>query len=120
MLTKGWSTITAYSQSKLAQITFTMSLAEKLDASKVTVTSLHPATLMNTPMVAEMKSQPMSTVEDGANAVMQLAVGRNLTGRTGLYFNQLNEARANAQAYDGPARQRLWDLSAKLVDDKTR
>ncbi len=116
MLEKSFSTSTAYSQSKLAQILFTLSLAERLDAAKVTVNALHPATLMNTRMVEGMGRQPMASVEDGANAVMQLAVGRALAGRSGLYFNQMTEARANAQAYDAGARQQLWDLSARLVD----
>jgi hypothetical protein len=60
----------------------------------------------------------MSSVEDGANAVMQLAVGAALNGRTGLYFNQMNEARANQQAYDADARKRLWDLSIRLIEDR--
>ena len=119
MLEKSFSTVAAYSQSKLAQILFTNSLAEKLDPSRVTVNALHPASLMNTPMVEGMKVQPRSSVEDGANAVMQVAVGRGVTGRTGLYFNQMNEARANAQAYDAQARQRLWDLSTKLIDERS-
>ena len=46
---------------------------------------------------------------------MQLAVGRALTGRTGLYFNQMNEAKANSWAYDPAARKRLWDLSVALT-----
>jgi len=116
MLEKNFSTAIAYSQSKLAQVTFTTTLAERLDPTRVTVNALHPASLMNTPMVEEMRREPMSSVEDGANAVMQLAVGRSLAGRTGLYFNQMNEARANAQAYDAAAKQRLWDLSTRLVD----
>lgn len=116
MLEKSFSTSNAYSQSKLAQILFTISLAEQLDATKVTVNALHPATLMNTRMVEGMQRQPMSSVEDGANAVMQLAVGKALAGRSGLYFNQMNEAKANAQAYDAQARRKLWDLSTKLVD----
>ena len=115
MFTKNYQSMNAYSQSKLAQILFTISLAERLDPKQVTVNALHPATLMNTPMVAGMGARPMADVEDGANAVMQLAVGTALTGRTGLYFNQMNEARANAQAYDAAARQRLWDLSVKLT-----
>jgi hypothetical protein len=57
----------------------------------------------------------MASVEDGADAVMQLAVGTSIAGRTGLYFNQMNEGRANAQAYDAAARQRLWDLSVELT-----
>lgn len=118
MMEKSFSTANAYSQSKLAQILFTITLAGKLDPARVTVNALHPATLMNTPMVEGMGRAPMSSVEDGANAVMQLAVGRSLTGRTGLYFNQMAETRANAQAYDAAARQRLWDLSEKLVGER--
>ncbi len=115
MMKSGFSTANAYSQSKLAQIMFTITLSETLDPKKITVNSLHPATLMNTPMVAGMGRQPMSTVEDGADAVMQLAVGTALNGRTGLYFNQKEETRANAQAYDASARKRLWDESVRLV-----
>lgn len=115
MMRNGYQTTAAYSQSKLAQIMFTITLAGMLDPAKVTVNSLHPATFMNTPMVLDAGRQPMSSVEDGANAVMQLAVGTALAGRTGLYFNQMNEARANQQAYDAAARQRLWDLSVELT-----
>lgn len=115
MMENNYQTMAAYSQSKLAQILYTITLAGKLDAAKVTVNSLHPATMMDTPMVTDSGRRPMSSVEDGANAVMQLAVGSALTGRTGLYFNQMNEARANQQAYDAAARQRLWELSEELV-----
>lgn len=116
MLERGYQSGNAYAQSKLAQILFTLTLAEQLDATRVTVNALHPATMMNTPMVTGMGLQARSSVEDGADAVMQLAVGPGLSGRTGLYFNQMNEARANAQAYDTDARQRLWDLSVSLVE----
>jgi NAD(P)-dependent dehydrogenase (short-subunit alcohol dehydrogenase family) len=118
MMKNGFSTGNAYSQSKLAQILFTITLSEQLAASKVTVNAVHPATMMNTPMVEGMGRQPMSSVEDGANAVMQLAVSTALTGKTGLYYNQMNEGRANSQAYDADARKRLWDLSLKLTDSQ--
>jgi NAD(P)-dependent dehydrogenase (short-subunit alcohol dehydrogenase family) len=115
MMTEDYNQLSAYSQSKLAQIMFTITLAGRLDSSEVIVNSLHPATFMDTPMVTSTGRQPMASVNDGADAVMQLAVGSALAGRTGLYFNQLNEARANAQAYDATARQRLWDLSVELT-----
>lgn len=118
MMETGYQTTSAYSQSKLAQILFTITLSEKLDPAKVTVNALHPATFMDTPMVTSSGRRPMSSVEDGADAVMQLAVGKALAGRSGLYFNQMNEARANAQAYDADARQRLWDLSVRLVEER--
>jgi NAD(P)-dependent dehydrogenase (short-subunit alcohol dehydrogenase family) len=118
MMKNNFQTTAAYAQSKLAMIMATITLAERLDPKKVTVNSLHPATFMNTPMVTDAGRQPMSSVEDGANAVMQLAVGASVSGRSGLYFNQMNEGRANAQAYDAEARKRLWDLSEKLIEDR--
>ncbi|MGD8341855.1 MAG: SDR family NAD(P)-dependent oxidoreductase, partial [Gammaproteobacteria bacterium] len=115
MMTENYNQLSAYSQSKLAQIMFTITLSEQLDADKVIVNSLHPATFMDTPMVTSAGRQPMSTVEEGADAVMQLAVGSAIEGRSGLYFNQLNEARANDQAYDEAVRRRLWELSVSLT-----
>lgn len=117
MLTHDFSASRAYSQSKLAQILFTMDLAEELEGSGVTVNSLHPATLMDTSMVEEAGAQPRSTVDEGADAVMQLAASPELEGRTGLYFNGLEEARANSQAYDEEARARLRVLSVELTDE---
>ena len=114
MLTESYDMFGAYAQSKLAMILFSNSLAQQLDASEITSNSLHPATAMNTPMVSNSGMQPMATVEEGADAVMQLAVGSALAGRTGLYFNQMDEARANEQAYDEAARARLWALSEEL------
>jgi NAD(P)-dependent dehydrogenase (short-subunit alcohol dehydrogenase family) len=118
MMENNYQTMAAYSQSKLAEIMYTITLSEMLDPGRVTVNSLHPATMMDTPMVTGSGRRPMSSVEDGANAVMQLAVGSALTGKTGLYYNQMNEGRANKQAYDAAARKRLWDLSVALVNGK--
>ncbi len=115
MLTDSYNMFGAYAQSKLAMILFSHSLAEQLDSDRITSNSLHPATSMNTPMVMNSGMQPMATVEEGADAVMQLAVGSALAGRTGLYFNQMDEARANEQAYDEAAREQLWALSEELT-----
>lgn len=120
MLKRQYQSGTAYAQSKLAQVMFSMALSKQLDPAKVTVNSLHPATMMNTPMVIGNGLQPGSSVEEGADAVMQLAVGPALVGRTGLYFNQMTESRANAQAYDAAALKRLWDLSVALIDKPSR
>jgi NAD(P)-dependent dehydrogenase (short-subunit alcohol dehydrogenase family) len=114
MLTRGYSGARAYRQSKLAQILFTLDLAEALKGG-VTATCLHPSTFMDTTMVRQMGRSPVSTVDDGAEAVLKLAVGPELEGRSGLYFNSLNEAQANPQAYDATARARLRELSLKLT-----
>jgi NAD(P)-dependent dehydrogenase (short-subunit alcohol dehydrogenase family) len=115
MLTRGYSGSRAYCQSKLAQIMFTVDLAAELDGSGVTVNALHPATYMNTTMVRRAGVTPISTVEEGAEAILNLAAGPALAGRSGLYFNGLREARADRQAYDAQARSRLRALSLELT-----
>ena len=115
MLTRGYGGTRAYCQSKLAQIMFTIDLAGELQGTGVMVNSLHPATYMNTTMVRRAGVTPISTVEQGAEAILNLAVGPGLEGRSGLYFNGLREARADRQAYDPEARARLRALSLELT-----
>jgi len=115
MLERGYSGVRAYCQSKLAQILFTIDLATGLEGSGVTVNSLHPASYMDTTMVRDAGVKPWSTVEEGAEAILNLATSPALEGRSGLYFDGLREARANAQAYDATARRKLRDLSLDLT-----
>jgi NAD(P)-dependent dehydrogenase (short-subunit alcohol dehydrogenase family) len=115
MITRGYGGSRAYAQSKLSQIMFTIDLAEELKGSGVTATSLHPATYMNTTMVRAGGITPISTVEQGGAAILHLAVGDDVAGKSGLFFNGMNEARANAQAYDAAARKRLRELSLELT-----
>jgi NAD(P)-dependent dehydrogenase (short-subunit alcohol dehydrogenase family) len=115
MLTGGYSGTRAYRQSKLAQVLFTIDLAEALKPSGSTANCLHPSTYMNTTMVRQSGTTPISSVETGADAIMQLAVSPKLEGRSGLYFNVMTEARADAQAYDAAARARLRALSLELT-----
>jgi hypothetical protein len=76
---------------------------------------LHPATYMDTAMVRRAGIKPWSSVEEGAEALLNLAASSALEGRSGLYFNGLREARADGQAYDAKARQRLKAISLELT-----
>jgi NAD(P)-dependent dehydrogenase (short-subunit alcohol dehydrogenase family) len=116
MLTRSYDGARAYRQSKLAQIMFTIDLAERLKGTGVTVNSLHPASYMNTTMVRQAGVTPWSSVETGADAILNLATSPALEGRSGLYFDGLGESRADAQAYDAEARQQLRTLSLDLVE----
>jgi NAD(P)-dependent dehydrogenase (short-subunit alcohol dehydrogenase family) len=124
MLERGYDAMKAYSQSKLAQVMFTFELAERLSGTGVSVNALHPASLMDTKMVQDTFGYTMSTVEEGADATVHLAVSPELEGVTGRYFDGTREARANRQAYDPQARDRLWVLSEELcrrsLDPKLR
>ncbi|MGE5149268.1 MAG: SDR family NAD(P)-dependent oxidoreductase [Rhodospirillaceae bacterium] len=115
MLTKAYSGSRAYRQSKLAQILFTVDLADELKADGIIANCLHPSTYMNTTMVKQSGTTPLSSVETGADAILQLAVSSKLEGKSGLYFNVMNESRANPQAYDAKARAQLRKLSLDLT-----
>jgi len=111
MIERGYSGMRAYCQSKLAQILDTVGLASEIAGTGVTVTALHPATYMPTKIVP----RPISTLEEGVTATMRLAVGADVEGKSGVYFDGLRETRANAQAYDANARAKLLALSRKLT-----
>ena len=117
VMPRGYSGARAYCQSKLAQIMFTIDLAAALKGTGVTVTCLHPATYnyMDTSMVRRAGVTPVSSVEEGAQAILNLATSPAVEGQTGLYFNGLREAKAQAQAYDPEARRRLQALSLELT-----
>jgi NAD(P)-dependent dehydrogenase (short-subunit alcohol dehydrogenase family) len=115
MMERGYEPLAAYRQSKLAQVMFTIDLADRLKNDQITVNSLHPASLMPTKMVFEYFGRTMSSIEDGVNAVTRLATDPSLDTVTGKYFDEQREARANAQAYDADARRQLWQLSEELT-----
>ena len=110
MIERGYSGTRAYCQSKLAQILFTVDLAERLPDG-VTVTALHPATFMPTKIVPS----PTSTLEEGVEATLRLVVAPELEGVSGAYFNGQREQDADPQAYDPEARRQLRELSERLV-----
>jgi NAD(P)-dependent dehydrogenase (short-subunit alcohol dehydrogenase family) len=116
MLTRGYSGVRAYCQSKLAQVLFTFDLADELRDRGVTATALHPATYMPTKMVLAARGSAVSTLEEGIEAVVRLVADPALDGVTGAYFNGTREAGADAQAYDDAARRALRELSDRLTD----
>jgi len=113
MLERGYDGMRAYCQSKLAQIMFSIDLAQELKASKVTSVSLHPSTYMDTGMVRKAGIHPLNTVETGADAVLALVSANDSV--SGRYFDVQREVRANAQTYDTEARRKLRALSLELT-----
>ena len=115
MLERDYDGIRAYCQSKLAMVTNTFDLAQRLDPERVTVNTLHPATFMPTKMVLEAGGQPMSSLEEGTAATVRLIADAQLDGISGRYFDRQQETRADPQAYDSRARAELRRMTAELV-----
>ncbi len=65
-------------------------------------------------MALETFGYNMGTVEEGAGATVRLAASPELEGVTGSYFDGTREVRANRQAYDAQASEKLWALSEEL------
>jgi NAD(P)-dependent dehydrogenase (short-subunit alcohol dehydrogenase family) len=116
MIERGYSGPRAYSQSKLAQIMSGFELAARVPASEVTVNSLHPGTYMPTKIVLEEIGHSVDTLETGVEATRRLAVGADVAGVTGRFFDRQKDVRADTQAYDSDARRELWQRSLVLVD----
>lgn len=111
MLERGYSGVRAYCQSKLAQILFTIDLAEELAGSGVTSNAIHPATYMPTKIVA----RPASSLEEGVHATLQLVAEPAFDEISGRYFDRMHEGRADPQADDPDARRKLRELSERLT-----
>ena len=109
MLETGYSAGRAYGQSKLAQVMYTIELADRLGTRNIVVNALHPATYMDTGMVLAAGITPASSVMDGRDAVLQLVSGEEIGN--GRFYDGLEPARAHQQAYDPAVRAQLWELS---------
>ena len=91
---QGYDGTRAYGQSKLAQITWGMELAERLDGDGVTVNSLHPSTFMPTKIVAEIGQESIDTLEAGVEATTRLVTSPDLDGVTGPLLRPPQRGRA--------------------------
>jgi NAD(P)-dependent dehydrogenase (short-subunit alcohol dehydrogenase family) len=115
MLEHGYSGVRAYCQSKLAQVMFTIDLADELHDRGVTANCLHPATFMPTKIVLAEGVNPISSLEDGIQPALRLVADPQLDDLTGQYFNRFQPAEPHPQAHDPEARRRLRGVSDQLT-----
>jgi len=123
---RAYSGTRAYSQSKLANVLFTYELARKLQATSVTANALHPGVVRTafgaedpggvqrllTPFIRPF----MKTPAQGAATSIHLASSPDLEQVTGKYFANSTPKRSAKRSYDEAAAERLWQVSAELVN----
>ena len=108
----GWD---AYLRSKLANILFTYSLAEKIKGSDVTANCLHPGAVDTKMLNAAFPSMQGINLSQGAANSVYLASSPDVEGISGKYFRKLQPSEPSAISYDRDAQERLWHYSEQAV-----
>ena len=104
----------AYSLSKLGNVFFTQSLADKLDETSVTANALHPG-VVNTKLLRKSYHLDGMSVEEGARTSVYLASSPAVEGVSGKYFQNMQEQPASDLSQDKDLQRAFWKLSREMV-----
>ncbi|MFD2783945.1 SDR family oxidoreductase [Hymenobacter rubripertinctus] len=118
-----YSWLTAYADSKLANILFTKELSHRLDLTNITANCLHPG-MVNTSLMRADTSQVMKALwwtarplmvsaEKGAQTTLYLATAPEAARVSGQYFAGRKVARCSERASSSNEANRLWRISAE-------
>ncbi len=121
---KHYRGLTAYAQSKLANVLFTYELARKLESTKLTTNVLHPG-LVNTGFAKNngwlvkscmaLLSPFQRKPEEGAQTSIYLASSPEVEGTTGKYFVDEKSVPSDPASYNRAAAERLWQVSLEMI-----
>jgi retinol dehydrogenase-14 len=119
-----------YAESKLANVLFTMELAQRLVGTGVTANVCHPGPVRTgfgsaddttgLERIGMLVSRPfLVTASRGAEPLVYLAASPEVTGVTGAYFSGgylpgVHQRSPSRAARDPQAARRLWELSDQL------
>ncbi len=126
-LTGIYTAQSAVAQSKLADVLFTYSLAEKLSDTKVTVNCLHPGAVATNIIYSDPDANILFKIlyktispffkspEKGAETILYLAASSDAATISGKYFINKKQVRSSQASYDKSIAERLWLESEKLT-----
>ena len=122
---KHYAGLTAYGQSKLANLLFTYELARRLEESSVTVNAVHPGFVATG---FARNNGPIYNVgtwiagqlfgrkpERGAETSIYLASSPEVEGISGKYFVDCQPAESKPQSHDRSVAEKLWQVSEELI-----
>ncbi|XP_068231279.1 retinol dehydrogenase 11-like isoform X2 [Palaemon carinicauda] len=118
--------IASYGQTKLANILFTVELAERMKGTGVTTNSIHPGAVNTeiflktnykiTGLVVGFIFKLMAKDEAlGAQTTIHLAVSDDVENISGEYFADCKIAKRSEQAKDRGLAKKLWEVSEMAV-----
>lgn len=124
-LKKGFNVITAYSQSKLANVLFTRELARRVKDRGITVNCCHPGAVATNigidretgfgRTVTRLLKPFFQTPEQGARTAIFLASDDSVSGITGEYFYKCRIAKSSKRSKDMELAKKLFEFSEELV-----
>jgi len=122
----------AYKNSKLLNVWFTYELQRRLIGTGVTVNCVTPGFIpttdlsRNAPLHTRLFMRyilpyitSVRTVDDGGNALTNLAINPQLEGLGGKYFDGLKENKSSDESYDEGKAKKLWEMSEQFTNLKT-
>jgi retinol dehydrogenase-12 len=127
MSARNYRVMRTYGRSKLANILFTRTLAQRLAGSNVTANCLHPGLIATgigqTNALARLvwklvvRVRGGISVEEGARTSVYLATSPEVEGLSGGYYVKcrLAELQTRAEAVSDAVGERLWRVSEELV-----
>lgn len=127
---RGYDSMDAYARSKLANVAFTVELADRLaeQPADVTANCFHPGFVpstnlfRDTPLWMRLGLRALAVVpgvatstEEGARRLVRLATDPEFAERSGAYVGAGGVKAPKAEATDPEVCARLWNESAELV-----
>ena len=122
---RSYSSFGPYGNSKLANISFTIELARRLEGTGVTVNALHPGLTStgfgknNPGFLMKIMGAVIPIIarspEKGAETSIYLASSPEVQSITGKYFVDCKVTQPAPQATDMAVARRLWDVSVEMV-----
>jgi len=114
----------AYSQSKLANVLFTLELARRLNGKPITVNCVHPGFVRSGfgkndgwwfKAAVTVGGVFGRSPQKGARGLVHLASSSEVDGVSGEYFMDFRPRRVSREARDPDVAKRLWTVSEELV-----
>ncbi|QHL86249.1 SDR family NAD(P)-dependent oxidoreductase [Nibribacter ruber] len=117
---KHYSAITAYADSKLANILFTYELARRVEFTNLTVNCVHPGVVATNfgkgssgfvRALLFMGRLFMRTAAKGAETPVFLATSPSMATLSGKYFKDKKQIKSAVGTYNAHTARRLWEVS---------
>ena len=124
-LKKHFNVITAYSQSKLANVLFTREMARRLKKRRISVNCCHPGAVATNigidretgfgKTITGLLKPFFQTPAEGARTAIYLATSDEVSSITGGYFYRCRIAKSSKRSRSRKLAKRLYDLSEEMV-----